>query len=130
MDRWTASSFQGGATTIAPASGEADTAEFSYGVHLGNPGPGVSHRTASFQATAARSGTVTLDWVYRGYHAFFLTNAVLVVFAETAAGRTEIVEIDQEAGGGFVLSGSTTIDVEAGRPFGVVIGGSNFDSDS
>jgi hypothetical protein len=131
LDQWTASGITGGSTSILPIVAETDTAWFAYTVNLGNPGQGVSHRTATFSATAARSGTVTLDWQYTGYHAFFLTNATLVAFAAHASGApTEVVEINQEAPGGFSFSGSTTIDVEAGQTFGVTIGGRNFDSDS
>ena len=130
LDNWTASGITGGTTSITPAAGAADTARFSYLVDLGNPGNGVSFRTATYSVPAAHSGTVTFDWVYTGYHAFFATRAYLVVYAQTSSGTTEIPLIDDVASGGFSFNGTATIEVEAGLPFGVTIGGSNFDSDS
>ncbi len=131
LDQWMVSGITGGTTSILPNAAETDTAWFAYSVNLGNPSSGVSFRTATFSATAPRSGTVTLDWQYTGYHAFFSTNATLMAFAAHASGApTEVVEINQEASGGFSFSGSTRIDVEAGQTFGVTIGGRNFDSNS
>lgn len=130
LDQWTATSILDGTTAITPATGEADTARFSYTVNLGNPAGGVSFRTASYSAVAANNGTVTLDWEYTGFHAFFATRAQLIVWAGTAGGQVDSVEIDQATGGGYSFSGSSAIAVEAGQPFGFTIGGSNFDSNS
>ena len=131
LDQWTVTGITGGSTGMRPIVAETDTAWFEYAVNLGNPGDGVSFRTATFSVTAAHGGTVRFDWQYTGYHAFFQTNATMVAFAERAAGgRAEVVAVNQSAGGGFSFSGSTTIGVEAGKPFGVTIGGKNFDSDS
>jgi uncharacterized protein YjdB len=127
---WTSSGIAGGTTTIDPVNGDTESVTLGYNVNLGNPGGGVSLRTATFSTVATGTGTVSLDWTYAGYHAFFQVNARLTVFAETAAGTTTIVEIDQAAGGGFNFAGSTSIDVEAGRNFGIIVGGSNNDSDS
>jgi len=121
----------GGATSLSPPTGEASEADFSYNVDLGNPAGGVSQRTATLSIVAPESGSVSFDWVYTGFHAFSNVNARLTVFAERAAGTTTIVEIDQDAGGNsFSFSGSSTIQVEAGMKFGIIVGGSNFDSNS
>jgi hypothetical protein len=132
MGNWVASSIFGGTTAITPAAGETDTAKFSYTVNLGNPASGVSFRTATYSTTAAASGPVQFDWRYTGYHAFFQVDGTFEVFAATSATDTTFVgEVNQDVGGqSFSLTGSATIQVVAGQKFGVIIGGSNSDSDS
>src|SRR5262249_60600897 len=77
LESWTSSGITGGSTTITPSSGPATSAQFSYNVNLGNPGGGVTFRTATFSTTAAASGTVSLNYDYAGFHAFFMTNQTL-----------------------------------------------------
>ena len=128
---WTSSGISGGTTSIEPGDGNSDQVALAYNVDLGNPGGGVSQRTATFSQLATATGEVSFDWAYTGFHAFFQVNAELTVFAERSGGTTTIVEVNQAAGGNsFSFSGSTTITVEAGRRFGIIVGGRNFDSNS
>jgi len=70
MQNWSSFGISGGTTTINPSSGPTTTAEFSYDVNRGNPGPGVPFRTSTFPTTADQTGTVTFDWQYDLFHAF------------------------------------------------------------
>src|SRR5262249_18670976 len=135
LENWTSSGITGGSTTITPSSGPATSAQFSYNVNLGNPGGGVSFRTATFSTTAAASGTVSLNYDYAGFHAFFMTNETLQLYADGPSGRQTITLVNQNPASpanpsNFDYSGSTSITVNAGFGFGFIVGGSNFDSNS
>lgn len=130
MDNWSDTGIQDGTTAITPDAGDTSVASFSYDVDLGNPGPGVSFRTSTFSVPAGTSGTVTFDYDYSGSHSFFLAQVYLEVFAVTSTGRNSVILVNQEDGGGFSYSGTVSIEVEKGMPFGIVVGGGNFDSNS
>ncbi|MFI4881468.1 MAG: GC-type dockerin domain-anchored protein [Phycisphaerales bacterium JB064] len=127
---WQTTGILDGITTISPESGLTDALTFGYDVDLGNPGPGVSFRTSTFSIEADKSGTISFDYDYSGFHAFSSTRVYLEVFAETSDGVTSIVLVDQPDGAGFQYTGSVQIDVEAGMGFGIIVGGGNFDSNS
>ncbi len=128
MQNWSSSGIAGGSTSITPPSGPTEIAMFAYDVSL--PGGGVTFRTATFSATAPAAGLVSFDYVYSGYHAFFQASKVLQVYADGPGGTQIITLSDGDAPGGFVVSGSASIAVNAGFAFGIIAGGSNFDSDS
>jgi hypothetical protein len=130
MENWSSSGIAGGSTSITPPSGPTSSAQFSYNVNLGNPGGGVSFRTATFSTTAAQTGPLSFTYDYSGYHAFFRTNATFQVFADGPSGTTTDTIFSGPASGGFDFQGSHTINVTAGFTFGFIVGGSNFDSDS
>ena len=113
---WTTPGITGGTTTIDPAEGASEPLTLSYDVDLGNPGSGVSQRTATFSAIATGTGTVSFDWAYTGFHAFFQANAELTVFAETGGGTTEIVEVDEAAGGNSFSFERVHFDRRRGGP--------------
>jgi hypothetical protein len=114
-------------------------AAFGYAIDLNNPpgsgqgGSGIPARTWSFQSTAATSGTLTFNWQYVGFHSFFEVTALLQVFA----GQNTIT-LYQPAqqncctspSGGFNVSGTGSIAITAGTPFGFTVGGSNGDLDA
>ena len=127
MENWTDSGITGGTTSIDPDSGSTAPAVFSYDVQLGNPGDGITFRTAKFEVPVPKSGIVTFDWVYTGYHAFCCpATAYFRIFAD----RDEFLAVGQSAGGGFTFSGSAAINVSDTGTFGFEIGGENYDSDS
>ncbi len=130
MENWSTTGIADGTTAITPDTGETSVASFSYDVDLGNPGDGVPFRTTTFSVPAGTTGTVTFDYDYNGFHSFFLANVYLEVFAETSNGRNSVVLVNQEDGGGFSYSGTVSIDVEKGMPFGIIVGGGNLDSNS
>jgi hypothetical protein len=130
---WSAAGILEGTTQIAPLCGSSTTADFSYGVNLGNPGGGVSFRTATFSNVAPASGNVTFDWEYTGFHAFFAAEIYFEVFAETSTGRQTqlVIPAGTPGGGGFTQTGTVANwPIEEGMEWGVVIGGSNFDTNS
>ena len=88
MQNWTSSGISGGTTSIQPAAGPTGAAQFGYHVNLGIPGSGVSFRTATFSATAAFSGPVSLHYDFAGFHSFFSVNETLKVFADGPGGTT------------------------------------------
>lgn len=127
MENWTAGGITGGTTSIDPGSGSTATAVFSYNVQLGNPGNGVTFRTAKFEVPVPKSGVVTFDWVYTGFHAWWQATAFMRVFAD----GDEFLAVDnQSASGGFTFSGTAAINVSDTGTFGFEIGGRNFDENS
>ncbi len=130
LQNWSSSGIQNGTVAMAPVSGETASAAFSYAVDLGNPGPGVSLRTATFGVPADATGTVSFDWHWTGFHAWFDNYGLLQVFAEGCSGTTVIDLYNGAVGAPFDLTGSATIAVEKGLRFGIIVGGSNYDSTS
>ena len=159
---WTATASNGGTTSINPnclatvtvtdavgGSGSANfqigttptssCVAFGYAIDLSIPtgsgtgGSGVPPRTWSFQDTAATTGTLTFNWQYVGFHAFFEVTALLQVYS-----GSNVITLYQPAeqncctspSAGFNASGTGTIPVTAGTPFGFTVGGSNGDSNS
>jgi MYXO-CTERM domain-containing protein len=125
MQNWSSSGITDGTTSISPGSGPTDTADFGYMVNLGSPGPGVSPRTTDFTVIAAATGIVTFDYTYSGFHSFFATQAQFFTIGDTI----DLIE-DFAPFGNFSVSGSATINVTEGSPFGFRVGGRNFDSNS
>ena len=133
MQNWGSSGISEGTTSITPSSGSTASAEFGYDVFLGNPSWGVGYRTATFSTTAANTGSISFDWEYSFYHAWFDVYADLYVFADGPSGMTVIQPVDFYSEGNTgpqTFTGSSTIWVESGYSFGFIVGGSNFDSDS
>jgi hypothetical protein len=129
--KWKKLSIPHGTTAVAPVGDSGTACQFSYKVALG--GGGVSERWAVFQTTAPGTGVLTFDYRYEIYHAWFQVTADFVVFAEAEPGEQSLQVIrfvNRETTGPRTFAGSVAIHVEAGRKFGLRIGGSNFDSDS
>ncbi len=86
-----------------------------------------TQQTWLYQATAEETGTLSFDWEYSGFHAWYRPTLVLSVFSDTAEGRntTTLLEGNTREG-----KGSTSIDVVKGEKLGFIIKGSNYDSDS
>jgi hypothetical protein len=126
MGNWTTSGITGGTTTINPDTGSTAAADFSYDVSLGSGG--VSYRTATFEVPVPKSGVVTFDWTYTGFHAWCCpATAYFRIYAD----GDEFIAINNlPAGGGFTFSGRAAINVSDTGTFGFVIGGENYDSDS
>ena len=126
--QWSTTGIQDGTTAIDFTS----SLSLSYHVDLRPVGLPVSFRTAEFSAVASQSSTFTVDWDYSGFHAFFAADATLQLFADTSQGRVVVHLVPQgtPAGGGFAFSGqNASIQIEAGMPFGIIVGGQNFDTD-
>ncbi|MFZ3211258.1 MAG: putative Ig domain-containing protein [Terriglobales bacterium] len=124
--------FQVGSTPSSPC------AAFSYNVNLGNPGSGVSPRTWTFQNlnnNPGITGTLSFNYEYTGHHSFFEVTAELQVFSGSTSNATTLYSAGPEdccttPSGGFDVTGTGSIAVTAGQPFGFIAGGSNFDSES
>lgn len=134
LANWMTSGIRGGDTGMLITEGtDGEEADFSYAVNLGNPGPGVDDRNAVFGVVAVKSGDVTVEWTYTGFHAFFEAYASLQFFADQGGDTPPEVATEVDAvktSGNFSFSGSTTLSVVEGENFGFFIGGSNFDSNS
>ena len=129
LEQWNSSGITGGRTAIG--RDPADSIQLSYDVDLGNPGPGVPERSATYETIATSTGSVTLDWSWSGFHAFSRARGGLTIFARTAGGRrSERVVPIGSVFGNFNRSGSVTLNVERGMELGVVVTGSNFDRNS
>jgi len=133
MQNWGSSGIPEGTTSITPSSGPTASAEFGYYVFLGYPAGGVGYRTATFYTTAAYTGSISFDWEYYFFHAWFDVYADLYVFADGPSGTTTIHLVDfynWGYTGPQTFTGSSTIWVESGYNFGFIVGGSNYDSNS
>ena len=90
-----------------------------------------------FSATAGSARVQSVDWRYKGYHAWFMVRVAIEKFV--VRGGTEIVtETLHSAGpvnccaspsGGFDYTGKTTFDLQPGDVYGFRMSGSHFDSD-
>lgn len=159
---WTATASNGGNTSISPnclatatvtdavggsssanfpigSTPSSSCAAFGYAIDLSNPpgsgmgGSGVSARTWTFQDIAATTGTLTFQWRYIGFHAFFEVTALLQVFS--GSNVITLYNPPQQncctsPSAGFDVQGIGTILVTAGTPFGFTVGGSNGDLNS
>lgn len=123
LENWSQSGILGGSTTMA---GSAEQLSMIYNVDLGNPGGGVSERTAIFSIVVPESGIVEFDWLWTGFHAFFRARGELRVKSES-----ETIELQNEgAAASFEFMGSGSIEVTEGETLEFEVGGSNFDSNS
>jgi hypothetical protein len=128
LQNWTASG--PGTASITPPSGASASAAFAYSV---NPA-GFSPVTWTFQTTAAATGTVTFNYTYSGLHAWFEVTAFFKAFAGGSGGTTTVTAYSAgpadcctTPSNGFNVSGTVSIAVTQGHPFGFMVGGSNFD---
>lgn len=137
---WTGS---GTGITQVVSNGSTAPAEFKYWV---NADPETNAETPEsaccgsgsweFSTTAATSRTVTLSYVYTGYHAFFQVRVGLEAFVDDGSTVTTTTLVDAgpvnccaSPSGGFSYSGSVDLTVGAGDTYGFKISGSNQDSD-
>ena len=88
--------------------------------------------------TATTSETISLDWSWTGYHAWFNVTAHLTAFVISAdSSDTQTVLVDAgptsccagPPSGGFTYSGTVELAVEPGDTYGFELSGSNGDSD-
>lgn len=124
-------------TTSVDADGTAGAAVFSYD----NNAPGSSGSGAGanleFSTTASRSGPLTLQYEYIGFHAFFQVRVGLEAFVFDGESTTLVPLVDAgpancctTPSNGFFYSGDVTLTVSAGDTYGFRMTGSNFDSNS
>lgn len=87
--------------------------------------------SATFSTTATQNGALTLDWSYQFWHQWYMTNASLTFFANSASGVVETtVYSASPAYYGTSVSGSTTINLSQGYSWGMRITGGNYDSNT
>lgn len=130
LDQWSDSGIADGITSVAP---HEPRVSMLYDVNLGNPGPGVPYREAFYANTAAESGRVYVDWSWDGSHSIFANEGGLWLFAENLQGGVDRVELRPlgPIPSPFLFSGeAASIEIVEGRPWGIVVGGGNFDSAS
>jgi hypothetical protein len=122
----------GSANFLVGSTPSSSCAAFGYNINLGSGG--VPESTWTFQDTAVTTGTLTFSWQYVGFHAYFDVTALLQVFSGSNTPTTLYsagpVNCCTSPSGGFNVSGTGSIAVTAGTPFGFTVGGSNFDSDA
>jgi hypothetical protein len=128
---WEKGRIVGGKTEVAGLPDDPAGCQFKYAVKL--DGGGVPERKTRFQVRAAASGIVSFDYRYEFYHAWFQVQAQFDVFADSD--RTlQMLQVLRFVGpqsvGPQVFCGSVAVYVQKGRHFGIILGGSNFDSDS
>jgi hypothetical protein len=132
----------GGSSSANFQAGSAPSSScvaFNYSVDLNNPpgsgqgGSGVPYSTWTFSDTPANPGTLTFNWQYIGFHSFFEVTA----FAQVFSGENVVtlysagpVDCCTSPSAGFNVSGTGSITIQAGAPFGFIVGGSNADLDS
>lgn len=130
---WMSPQPSNGSTTIEPEPGDSTFLQWNYDINNGNPGGGVPFQSMEVTATAAADETITFDWTFDGFHAFFDANAGLQVFAGRPDGQAPVVVTlvpFDETDGTFSFAGTSSIEVSAGQPWGVIASGENFDVNS
>lgn len=128
---WEKGKIAGGKTEVAELPDDPAGCQFKYAVKLN--GGGVTQRSTTFRVQAAETGIVSFDYRYEFYHAWFRVEAQFDVFAETDCEQQTLQVlrfVGPQSVGPKVFSGSVAIHVQKGQHFGLVVGGSNFDSDS
>ncbi len=91
-----------------------------------------SDQAFTFATTAMATRTLDLTWRYEGFHAYFMASAGLQAFADGPSGRllVDLVPPATTTSAGFTFDGRTSLEVTAGRAFGFIATGRNFDTDS
>jgi hypothetical protein len=127
IENWEKGEIDDGTTEMFGVATES--AEFSYTVNLGNPGPGVTNRTADFTITAPFNANITFDWEFTGNHRWFQAFGEFHVIVDDEEVISPVNE-EGSSGGYNYIGFDETFSVEAGDTFGFRIGGQNFDSSS
>lgn len=126
---WNSSGIRQGETSVTETD---DGLSFNYTVN--NPRRnGVSYRTTNFSTEATETGTLNFDYAYDFFHAWYAVEADLLAFADTSSGRQTVSLVDFYNGrytGSRSFSGSTTLEIEEGYDFGIMVGGRNYDYES
>lgn len=125
---WTATG--PGTKTVTPGTGGSVSFNYSFDAPSYEP-----LQMWQFSAPAQQSATIAFQWSYNGFHGWFLDRAVLQVFAAGPSGTTVTTLVNTpncescagEIDGPFSFSGTTSLQVHQGYPFGVIVQGSNFD---
>src|SRR5688500_9827868 len=112
-----------------PRDGAGGVAEFQYNHDLGVSG-GASG-SWDFHTTAAQSGTVNLDFLFTGLHAWFQVTVGLQAYVERDGVVTTVetlvadgpVNCCTQPSNGFTYPGDTALVVEVGDEFGFHITG-------
>ncbi|MDY7233120.1 hypothetical protein [Hyalangium rubrum] len=116
-----------GTVTMTPDSGPADSMAFDYFLN----GSAVwSPQQWTFAATASHTTLLNFDWTYFGFHAWFMVYANAQAFADGPNGRTYAPLYSRNYGDVWSVNGTASLQLHAGYPFGFIIDGQNFDSDS
>ena len=113
-----------------------DVPTMSYSVPTNDPGnTRFADQTWTFETVADEEGTVEIPWTYTGFHAYFGVTVHLDAFVVGEGGVTTTpllhlgpVNCCTKPSSGFTYSGTTSLHVEEGEPYGFRLGGLNFDS--
>ena len=125
-NQWTGA---GPGDTAAQPSG----AEFTYSITRDD----FDAKRWTYSAIASQDSVITLEYEYRGYHAFFAVEVFLDAFVDDQTNKTVTHLVDDgpvncctSPSGGFTYTGSHTFNVAAGDEYGWEMGGTNSDSDN
>jgi hypothetical protein len=119
----------GDGVTVTDADQNDGISAFEYSVTRGD----FDERTWVFETTAKKAGTVTLQYEWTGFHAFFQVTTDLQSFDDQ--GTTTLVDEGPincctSPSAGFNYVGTTTLELEKGEKYGFVLKGDNSDSDN
>jgi hypothetical protein len=123
-ENWTVAPIFEGISSLSNVGEPVHGLSATYDVDLLESGIGVSLREAVYQTTASAGGTVSVDWTYTGFHAYYEAFAHLTFFA----GSQDVSAYSASVSGVFQASGSTEFDVLPGEAWGFRAGGANYDS--
>ena len=86
-----------------------------------------TEQTWTYYATSSTTGTLSFNWDYAGYHAWYKPYLQINAFTDGDHGREyqTLIEGKQRAG-----NGSSSLQIEKGKTFGFTIKGSNYDRDT
>lgn len=119
----------GDGVTVTDADQNDGTAAFEYSVNRGD----FAERTWIFETIALETETVTLDYLWTGFHAFFQVTTDLQAFNGT--GVTTLVNEGPinccvSPSNGFNYNGNVTFNLVEGEAYGFILKGDNRDRDN
>lgn len=124
--QWSFTSILDGFGHVAPNTDDAECVIFTYGTAdcptpACNSGAGMPFRSIDFTAISPWTGNITFDWTFIGSSEYYFAFIYVAALGDTT---TTMISL---SAGPSQISGTTTIAVTQGQPFGIRMGGSNSD---
>lgn len=124
-DQWSVITSHSGITSVTQDS--IDTLKCSYNFD-GSADPAITGVQAWFGVIADRTGTITFNYQFDGFHSWIGGFAELWVYSEAPGELATQVVPFVPVSGPFGMSGVASLNIVEGYKWGVIAGGRHFDS--